>query len=334
MISTLSRLFALPALILTITTARAAEGWTEDFEKAKATAAKDNRDLLIEFTGSDWCPYCVQLKKEVFNKDAFKTEAPKSFVLVELDFPRKKEQAPEIKAQNEKLEKQYAVDGYPTVILADAQGRPYAVIGYEEGGPAKYMERLTELRKVREKRDESFKKASAAEGVEKAKHIMAAIEDIDENLVQSFYKKELDEAVAADKDDVTGVKLMSKMGALNEELAALHAAEKFDEFTKRIDKFIKDERVTGEKKQELLLTKLAVNGPDKIEASLKLIDEVIAVDPKSDMAEQAKMIKENLQETMKEIEKSKKDLKDEDDEETKPTEKKKPEKAAKEKEEK
>jgi hypothetical protein len=124
------------------------------------------------------------------------------------------------------------------------------------------------------------------------------------------------------------------MGALNEELAALHAAEKFDEFTKRIDKFIKDEKVTGEKKQELLLTKLAVNGPDKIEASLKLIDEVIAVDPKSDMAEQAKMIKENLQETMKEIEKSKKDLKDEDDEETKPAEKKKPEKAAKEKEEK
>jgi thioredoxin-related protein len=328
---TLSRLFALPALVLTIATARAADGWVEDFEKAKTTAAKDNRDLLMDFTGSDWCPYCIQLKKEVFNKDAFKTEAPKNFVLVELDFPKKKEQAPEIKEQNEKLEKLYAIDGYPTVVLADAGGRPYAVLGYEEGGPAKYMEHLAELRKVREKRDENLKKAGSAEGVEKAKLIVAAFEDLDESLVHTFYKKEIDDAIAADKDDVTGVKLTRKIAQLNDELAKLHAGEKFEEFTQRIDKFIKDEKVTGTKKQELLLTKLAVNGPDKLDASLKLLDEVIAVDPKSDLAEQAKMIKENLKETSKEVQKSKKDLED-DDKDAKPAEK--PGKKGKEKEEK
>ncbi len=329
-----SRLLALPALVLTLSAARAADGWVEDFEKAKATAAKENRDLLMDFTGSDWCPYCIQLKKEVFNKEAFKTEAPKNFVLVELDFPHKTEQSAALKAQNEKLEKLYAVDGYPTVVLADSQGRPYAVVGYEEGGAAKYMEHLAELRKIREKRDEGLKKAASAEGVEKAKLIMAALEKLDENLLPVFYKKELDEAIAADKDDVTGVKLTSKIAVLNEELAKLHAAEKFDEFTARIDKFIKDEKVTGIKKQELLLTKLAIfDGADKAEEIYKVLDEVIAVDPKSEMAEQAKMLKESFKE-QKDAAKPKKGAKDPDDGEEDEKPAGKPGKKAKDEEEK
>ena len=65
---------------LTLGSALAAEDWTEDFAAAKDLAAKNKKDLLIDFTGSDWCPYCIKLKKEVLSKPEFIAAAPKSFV--------------------------------------------------------------------------------------------------------------------------------------------------------------------------------------------------------------------------------------------------------------
>lgn len=319
MTSLLSRALAaaVPALILTVAPLRAAEGWVDDFAKAKETAAKDNRDLLIDFTGSDWCSWCQQLHGEVFNKDAFKKEAPKHFVLVEIDFPQEKELAPALKAQNDKLQAQYRVEGFPTVVLADAQGRPYAVTGYEEGGAANYLKNLEKFRAVREKRDASFKKAAAAEGVEKAKLIMDALDGIDPGLVHTFYTKEVDEAIAADKADASGAKksrdtfasendFKEKIGALEQELSKLQEEEKLEEFAKRIDKFIADEKLEGSRKQELLLGKLSAIGPDKLDDAVKLLDEVIAVDKKSELAEQAKMMKENIGEMRKQQEEEKK----------------------------
>ena len=80
--------------------------------------------ILVEFTGSDWCPPCKALKKTVFNSDTFKKYAKSSLVLVELDFPRgknliTKEQA----AYNRTQAKKFSVRGYPTVILMDASGK-------------------------------------------------------------------------------------------------------------------------------------------------------------------------------------------------------------------
>lgn len=80
---------------------------------------------MIEFTGSDWCPPCMQLRANVFSKPDFQKEAQKNFVLVELDYPRGKEQSKEMKAANEKLAQQYGVRGFPTVVFADASGKPF-----------------------------------------------------------------------------------------------------------------------------------------------------------------------------------------------------------------
>jgi thioredoxin-related protein len=330
----IARLFsaAVSAFVVSAASIHAAGGWTEDFAKAKETAAKENRDLLIDFTGSDWCGWCIQLQEEVFSKDAFKQEAPKHFVLVEIDFPQEQKQSEAIREQNAKLEQEYKVEGYPTIVLADAQGRPYATTGYEEGGPVKYLENLDKLRKVRIARDAALKKAEAAEGVEKAKLIMEALKDIAPALVHSFYTKEVDAAIAADKDDVSGAKkaredfakqaeFQKKLEALDEELSQLHEAEKFDEFAARVDKFITDEKLQGERLQEALMIKLAIHGPDRLDDSMKLLDEVIKVDPKSGMAEQAKMMKENLKEMHEQIEKSKKTEGDSEAEEEMPEEK-------------
>ena len=116
------------------------EGWSSDFEAAKKQAAESKKDLLIDFTGSDWCGWCIKLNDEVFKHDAFKAGVKDSFVLVELDFPKDKSKlSEETQKQNKELGEKYAVQGYPTILLCDADGRPYAATGYQKGGPEKYV---------------------------------------------------------------------------------------------------------------------------------------------------------------------------------------------------
>ncbi len=119
--------------------------WVTDLEAAKKIAAQDGKDLFINFTGSDWCGWCIRLDKEVFSHKEFVDEASKKFVFVMIDFPRNKSQSKELKAINDKLAKQYQVDGFPTIILADAGGKTYGVTGYEEGGPKAYLENLARM---------------------------------------------------------------------------------------------------------------------------------------------------------------------------------------------
>ena len=136
------------------------EGWVTDFESAKKTATDEKKDLLLDFTGSDWCGWCIKLNDEVFSKDPFKAGTKDKFVLVELDFPRKKELDAPLKKQNEALQEKFQIQGFPTILLCDASGKPYAKTGYKPGGPESYVTHLNELRAIREKRDEAFAKAS------------------------------------------------------------------------------------------------------------------------------------------------------------------------------
>ena len=102
----------------------AAEGlWQTDFKAAQAKAKEEKKYLLVDFTGSDWCGWCIKLHNEVFDKEPFKAEAPKQFVLVELDFPHEKELSDDLKKQNKELAEKYKVEGFPTV-LADGRRRP------------------------------------------------------------------------------------------------------------------------------------------------------------------------------------------------------------------
>ncbi len=138
-LSALVLLASLPSLF-------AADAWLTDLEAAKKQAAAEKKDILVDFTGSDWCGWCIRLKKEVFDQPEF-AEASKKFVLVELDFPRGKKQSPELKAKNEALSKQFAIAGFPTILLLDAQGQVYAQTGYQEGGAKQYLAHLDTLSK-------------------------------------------------------------------------------------------------------------------------------------------------------------------------------------------
>lgn len=124
--------------------------WMTDFEAAKQKAAAEGKDLLMDFSGSDWCGWCIKLDEEVFSKPAFIEEAGKSFVFVLLDFPRDKSgQSSDLQAQNKRLAEQFSIQGYPTVILAKADGTSYAETGYLEGGPEAFLANLKELKAKR-----------------------------------------------------------------------------------------------------------------------------------------------------------------------------------------
>jgi thioredoxin-related protein len=122
------------------TGAMAAEGWETDFEKAKAQAKEEGKHILIDFSGSDWCSWCVKLDKEVFSQEAFKAYAKDNLVLVLADFPRdKSKQSKELQEQNEKLMKEYNVRGFPTVFILNPVGEAIDKTGYQAGGPEAYV---------------------------------------------------------------------------------------------------------------------------------------------------------------------------------------------------
>jgi protein disulfide-isomerase len=133
----------LALLLLATVTARAELTWLTDLDEAKKVATKENKKLLVDFTGSDWCGYCIKLHKEVFDTPEFEKFA-KDFVLVELDFPKRKEQPAAEKAKNQAAQKKYAVNGFPTVLILTVGGK---VLNRAEGyspdsGPSAYLPQL------------------------------------------------------------------------------------------------------------------------------------------------------------------------------------------------
>ncbi|MFU8847383.1 MAG: thioredoxin family protein [Opitutales bacterium] len=123
-------------------TGDAESAWMTDLEAAKAIAKAENKPMLVDFTGSDWCMWCIRLDEEVFSKQAFKDFAKENLILVEIDFPRKKTQSDELKEKNQALAQKYGIRGFPTILILDAEGKVIERTGYRRGGPEKYVEHL------------------------------------------------------------------------------------------------------------------------------------------------------------------------------------------------
>lgn len=119
--------------------------WTEDWDLALSAAKALQRPVLVNFTGSDWCSWCMRLSSEVFSKDEFNSYAKENLVLLKLDFPKKIEQSKELKEQNETRGRQFGVEGFPTIILLDSEGKEINRTGYQPGGAAKYIGHLQAL---------------------------------------------------------------------------------------------------------------------------------------------------------------------------------------------
>ncbi len=116
--------------------------WQDNLEKALQQANKENKAVLVNFTGSDWCIWCKRLTEEVFSKKEFETYAKKNLILVKLDFPRNIEQSTETKLYNNNLAQRYKVQGFPTILLFNSTGKLVLTTGYQPGGAANYVNHL------------------------------------------------------------------------------------------------------------------------------------------------------------------------------------------------
>lgn len=185
------------------------DAWTQDYDAASRKATAENKDLLINFTGSDWCPWCIKLDEEVFGKEEFKKAAGKSFVLVTLDFPRDTAKlTPAMQARNQKLQTRYGVQGYPTILLTDGRGRPYAQTAYKEGGPDKYLEHLTTLQQVGRKIRELFAAAEKSDTppADRAKLYDQGLSQLPQNIMTEFFQTEIDKIIELDSQNQAGLK--------------------------------------------------------------------------------------------------------------------------------
>lgn len=285
------------------------EGWSSDFEAAKKQAAEGKMDLLIDFTGSDWCGWCIKLVDEVFSKDAFKSGVKGKFVLVELDFPRDEAKLDDkTKAQNAKLQEQFGIQGFPTIVLADAEGRPYASTGYQEGGPEKYVGHLDELRKKRGVRDEALAKAGKAEGVEKAEALLAALDGLSDEMIAGCYGGVIEQIKAADPDDKTGFAKRAgqkaAMAEIEEKIGEFFQKEDLDGALAYVDKAVAEKGLEGETKQQAMAMKIILRANQgKFDEALKTLEEVKAIAPDSELAGQLDGFRGRLEEAKAEKEK-------------------------------
>jgi thiol:disulfide interchange protein len=98
------------------------EGWSTDLDKAFEKAKAGKKCVLVEFTGSDWCPPCIAMRKNVFSKKEFVSAASKKYILVELDFPKGDK---DLADKNQPLAEKYKIEGFPTVILFTPAGKEF-----------------------------------------------------------------------------------------------------------------------------------------------------------------------------------------------------------------
>jgi protein disulfide-isomerase len=123
--------------------------WVTSLPEAQALAKKENKLVLMDFTGSDWCPGCKKLEADVFSKSAFLDYARKNLVLMLVDFPNAKPQTPALQKANEELQSKYKVEGYPTLILIKPDGTVvWQHEAYLEGGPPAMIAALERARKT------------------------------------------------------------------------------------------------------------------------------------------------------------------------------------------
>lgn len=253
--------------------------WVGDFDKAVEIAKKEKKDLFIDFTGSDWCGWCIRLHKEVFSHEAFFNEIQKQYVLVALDFPRGDDVKAKVPnpARNQELAKKYGIQGYPTILLVTPDGEVFGKLGYQPGGPEAYVKQvgitrergLPELAAAKEltRLIQESKGPERVAACEKAIDSFTKLTPDDDKLV--IRVNPVKAAIAADPENKDGVaakafKALFKAGMADE--AVMASASKLD---------AKNE--LGLLEQAVLAKAQQLASLDDVKAFVKSADDLVAL---------------------------------------------------------
>ena len=139
-------LFLLLSIIMSCSsTTIEANEWLESYPIALEQAQKTDKMILLNFTGSDWCGWCMRLDEEVFSTPEFNEFVKENLILLKIDFPSEIPQSELVKANNRALLEKYGVKGFPTIVFIDKNEEIIAVTGYQAGGALAYIEHMREI---------------------------------------------------------------------------------------------------------------------------------------------------------------------------------------------
>lgn len=136
------------AALALIQVAYAAEGnWLTDLDKAQSQAKEEKKLVLMDFTGSDWCPPCKALHSKVLTSKEFVDFAKENLVLVTVDFPQHKKLPAEQTKANEELAKRFKIEGFPTIVVLDSNGKELSKdVGYSGESAKDFVAKLQKLK--------------------------------------------------------------------------------------------------------------------------------------------------------------------------------------------
>ncbi len=282
---------------------QAANEWLTEGQPALDRAAKNNKDVLMLFTGSDWCPPCKKLEEEVLSQAEFMDGVKANFVLVKFDFLRQQPVLPAQEAENSKWSQQWGIEGYPTIVLVDRQKKPFGFIGYEPGGAPSFLKRLEDMRQKRMRRDDCFAAAERAEGAERAKLLDQGLAEIGEEIANVYYEDLVKEIVAIDASDELGLRTKWNSAAENEirkllvaDIRTMSRLEKPENVIAFIDQAMTEWQFPIEQKFSILQTKyqLLVRSGE-LESAAKLLDDMIQLEELGEESKQRLIVRKALQ---------------------------------------
>lgn len=293
--------------------AGASEAWSANPAEAMQQAAARKKGVMLEFTGSDWCGACIMQKKQALSLPKVQEGIVRSFIPVELDYPRKKQQDEQTRASLETYKKSYGITGFPTLVFADAQGRPvHTVVGYSN--PDQVMqdtEKAAEALKTQQAL--TAKLAGQLTGQQRRDALVQLLNTVPQSSIRTFYKPALEELAKLDPQDASGIRAkLNRKELLNtqrEELADtfrqknvhILAEQKPDEALSIMDGYLKKDGLLPEVKQAVLMQEVNLlmqqNRVNELERPLK---EAIALLPDSFEGKMCSRLLEKLPEIKKE----------------------------------
>ncbi len=234
-------IFTTPMVVLSATAALASANWESDLDKGLATAKAENSVVFLEFTGSDWCPPCKQLKAKILNTPEFeKYAADNKLVLVEQDYPRTPEKlkalSDEVVKKREAVRMRYGVNSFPTVLLMDGDGAPFASVTAARTVD-EYMKKLTTALEVKKTLDADVAAAMKLNGVERADALSAALKKLPVN-VQGYQKELIKKIIEADPSDKYGFAAKEREIKMTQEQMA------------KLEKFFNQQRIANRMQKE------------------------------------------------------------------------------------
>jgi len=266
--------------------------WHRDFASGRAEAVEEGKKLLVVFTGTDWIEICTKFHDEILSQPSFIDAVSKRFALVKLEFPKDNALPRGEALQKSILRDAYRVRGFPTVILADTEGRPFGINGFQPAGPVEYAAQLLEIEAVHEEAAGHFAKAATMEGLEKARSLARGLPDLPGGLLVRFYQPQMEAILAADPDDT--LKLRSTFQPLLAESAYafdmlnLRKAGDWAAMLARTNRHIGENGLKGRALQAALLNRSGIERQLGDGAAVeKSLREAVAIDPESDLGKEA-----------------------------------------------